>query len=476
MRRWEAPAYRPFARVVLVTDEDAREVARLDPSLHVVTIPNGVDAAHFAPPTRRDADGILFTGALDAPANEQAALRLAERIMPLVRRADPGRRAAARRPQPRARRVRALERAIADVARPAAVPVERRRLRLPDGERHGDQEQAAGGDGRGRAGGRDAARHARASTRAVSGRRRPTRRSPRRSSRRSATRRAPPGRPTPRARTSARTTTGTPWPGPIAPFIGHREDRSRLSRDVSAEMATQLRSARGPRVGDTSAPSVVSGGLWTLLNRLLPQAQLLALSIIAARFLGPTDMGRQSYIAFVALALVQAATAGFPVALTRYIGELLGARRGDHAMALYRFTRRVELVAAALVLAVLLVVAALGSEPRAAWALAGLSGALAVLQAVPMSLLAGAQRWRQGRCPGSSPASPPCRRRSIVLEAGGGITGLFAVEAAAVFGQPAVDLRAGAAARRPAARAVAGAAPNCADASCRSRARRRSSS
>ena len=75
-------------------------------------------------------------------------------------------------------------------------------------------------------------------------------------------------------------------------------------------------------------------------------------------------MGRQSYIAFVALALVQAATAGFPGALMRYIGELLGARRGDHAMALYRFTRRVELVAAALVLAVLLIVAALGCEPR----------------------------------------------------------------------------------------------------------------
>src|SRR5215207_2353199 len=103
-------------------------------------------------------------------------------------------------------------------------------------------------------------------------------------------------------------------------------------------------------LGATSAPSVVSGGLWTLLNRLVPQAQLLALSIIAARYLGPTDMGRQSYIAFVALALVQAATAGLPGALTRYIGELLGARRGDHAMAPYRFTRRVELVAAVLVL------------------------------------------------------------------------------------------------------------------------------
>ena len=84
VRRWQARAYRPFARVVLVTEADAREVARLDPSLRTAAIPNGVDAAHFAPgDTPRH--GILFTGALDAPANERAALRLAERVLPRVR-------------------------------------------------------------------------------------------------------------------------------------------------------------------------------------------------------------------------------------------------------------------------------------------------------------------------------------------------------------------------------------------------------
>ena len=53
-------------------------------------------------------------------------------------------------------------------------------------------------------------------------------------------------------------------------------------------------------------------------------------------------MGRQSYIAFVSIALVQAATAGFPIALSRFVGELLGARRGGQALSLYRLTRRVE--------------------------------------------------------------------------------------------------------------------------------------
>nr|WP_169542342.1 glycosyltransferase [Solirubrobacter soli] len=90
VRRFEGRAYRPFARVVLVTDEDAAEVRALDPSLRTETIPNGVDAAHFAPPAPSPSRaGVLFTGALDAPANEQAAVRLAERIMPLVRRSIP---------------------------------------------------------------------------------------------------------------------------------------------------------------------------------------------------------------------------------------------------------------------------------------------------------------------------------------------------------------------------------------------------
>jgi glycosyltransferase involved in cell wall biosynthesis len=87
-RRFQAHAYRPFARVVLVADEDAREVRALDTSLITETISIGVDTASFAPDGRARS-GILFTGVLNMPANEQAAVRLAERIMPLVRRSFP---------------------------------------------------------------------------------------------------------------------------------------------------------------------------------------------------------------------------------------------------------------------------------------------------------------------------------------------------------------------------------------------------
>jgi O-antigen/teichoic acid export membrane protein len=188
----------------------------------------------------------------------------------------------------------------------------------------------------------------------------------------------------------------------------------------------------GP-IGEMSGSSLVSGGLWTLLNRVVPQAQLLALSVITARYLGPDDMGRQSYIAFVALALVQAATAGLPGAVSRFIGELIGARRAGQAITLYRFTRRVERIAGFLVAASLVAVAALGAEPAAAWVLAGLSGGLMVLQSVPMSLLAGAQRWRQAATAGLVTGVASLPPTVVVLAGGGGITGLFAVEAVTVL-------------------------------------------
>ncbi|HWK25980.1 MAG TPA: lipopolysaccharide biosynthesis protein [Solirubrobacter sp.] len=185
-------------------------------------------------------------------------------------------------------------------------------------------------------------------------------------------------------------------------------------------------------LGATSAPSVVSGGLWTLLSRVLPQAQLLLLSIVVARYLGPDEMGLQSYIAFVSIALVQMATAGLPLAISRFVGELLGARRGGQALSLYAVSRRVETVAAALVLLVLVVVAALGNEPETAWVLAGVSAALAVLQAVPAALLAGSQRWREAWLPGLVTGVATVPAVVVALELGGGISGLFGVEAAAV--------------------------------------------
>ena len=284
VRRWEA------TRVPAVRARGAGDARRtrarwraLDPSLHVVTIPNGVDADALRAARRAARRGMLFTGALDAPSNEQAALRLAERIMPLRAARDPGRGADARRPQPRAARCARSTRRRRRRPRPAPVPVGRRRLRVPDGERHRDQEQAAGGDGRGRAGGRDAAR--------LPGHRRPPR-----ASSPTATPSSPPALvallrdpdapgsgPTPRARTCAPTTTGTPSPPRTRASI---ERHRCLSRELDLE-TRQRAVGRQRRALDAAEPACCR------------RRSCSSLSIIVARYLGPTEMGRQSYIAFV---------------------------------------------------------------------------------------------------------------------------------------------------------------------------------
>lgn len=185
-------------------------------------------------------------------------------------------------------------------------------------------------------------------------------------------------------------------------------------------------------LGVTTGSRVVSGGLWSVLSRIVPQLQLLALSIIAARFLGPDGMGRQSFIAFVALSVVLVATAGLPASLSRFVGELLGARAGGVALGVYALTWRVEMAAAVLASATLGTAALLGSEPEAAWALAGVTAGLAVLQSVPQSLLSGAQRWREATVVGVTTGVAAVPVTIAVLAAGGGITGIFAVEAATV--------------------------------------------
>ena len=65
---------------------------------------------------------------------------------------------------------------------------------------------------------------------------------------------------------------------------------------------------------ETTGRSVFRGGVWWTASRTIPQLYVLALSLVAARFLGPTGMGRQSFIAFTELSLV--ALVGFDDAYT----------------------------------------------------------------------------------------------------------------------------------------------------------------
>src|SRR6266536_5480948 len=140
---------------------------------------------------------------------------------------------------------------------------------------------------------------------------------------------------------------------------------------------------------ETRGRRVVGAGLWATGSRLLPQFYSLLMSVVAARFLGPDGMGRQSLIAFAAIFGTTATALGMPAALMRYVGQRVGAGESETLPDLIRVVWKIEAVAAVLGAIVLIGIGLHGAEPRAAWILAGLTCAFGVLQKVPTSVLVG---------------------------------------------------------------------------------------
>ena len=180
----------------------------------------------------------------------------------------------------------------------------------------------------------------------------------------------------------------------------------------------------------TTGATVLSGGAWKASALLLPQLYALIQSIFAARFLGPSGMGVQSFIAFTELSVVNLLTVGLSNSLMRYTGELLGRRRGGEVRELVAWGWRVQAVGAALAGGGLGLVALSGANVASAWAFAAVAAVAAVLHNVPSAVLIGTQRWRDASIVGLATGTVATAAIVAVLAAGGGITGMFAVEAA----------------------------------------------
>jgi O-antigen/teichoic acid export membrane protein len=190
----------------------------------------------------------------------------------------------------------------------------------------------------------------------------------------------------------------------------------------------------GLAAAQTTGASVVRGGMWNLVARTLPQVYVLVISVVAARFLGPDGMGRQSFIAFAALSTTMFFTGGLSIAVMRFVGEEIGRDRSGVAVALVRSAWRIALAGACFGGGILLLVALAGAEPRSAWIFAALGAAFGILHTVPSALLIGVQRWREATIVGLTTSTIAVPVTVVVLAAGGGITGMFAVEAAAGLG------------------------------------------
>ncbi|MFZ1927089.1 MAG: glycosyltransferase, partial [Solirubrobacteraceae bacterium] len=192
-----------------------------------------------------------------------------------------------------------------------------------------------------------------------------------------------------------------------------------LTEKIDSEAATS-----------TTGLSVIAGGIWNSFSQALPQGFALIVSIAAARYLGPSGMGRQSFIAFTMISLSQLISEGLKEALMRSIGETLGADRHGAVRGLVRWALPITVVGGLAGGAVLAIAGLLGASPTAAWLLAGVECALIVGAGVPWAVLAGSQMWREASMVGLLTAMVGVPVTIAVLAGGGGITGMFAVEAA----------------------------------------------
>jgi O-antigen/teichoic acid export membrane protein len=178
----------------------------------------------------------------------------------------------------------------------------------------------------------------------------------------------------------------------------------------------------------TTGSSVLTGSMWNLTARLLPQAYTLVLSVVAARFLGPDGMGRQSFIAFAGFCVTLVCSNGLGMSLGRYIGEALGAGRHGQVRDLLRTGWLIQVPVAALGGVGLGLVGILGGAPKLAWLLVGASGFVVMCSGVPEALLVGAQRWRGPSLVTLTTSGLGVPATILVLSLGGGISGMFAVE------------------------------------------------
>ncbi|MCS6834790.1 MAG: glycosyltransferase family 4 protein [Anaerolineae bacterium] len=89
-RRYESFMFAPYGPVVVLTEADALALRRLNPSLDVRVIPNGIDLAYFQPGSAaRQPAELLFLGNYEYAPNVDAALFLIEEVLPRVRAAFP---------------------------------------------------------------------------------------------------------------------------------------------------------------------------------------------------------------------------------------------------------------------------------------------------------------------------------------------------------------------------------------------------
>jgi glycosyltransferase involved in cell wall biosynthesis len=90
MAAYEGEVCRRVARVIAVSDVDAKKISRMFHVSPVLHVPTGVDVEHFTPAAQRTpAIDLVFVGSMDWMANIDGVEFFVEQILPLIHREKP---------------------------------------------------------------------------------------------------------------------------------------------------------------------------------------------------------------------------------------------------------------------------------------------------------------------------------------------------------------------------------------------------
>lgn len=182
-------------------------------------------------------------------------------------------------------------------------------------------------------------------------------------------------------------------------------------------------------VEELSGASLLSGGVWVIASRALPQIYVLVSSVLIARFLTVGDMGRQSYISFVSASLVMVCSFGLSGALVRYGGELVGQNRLATLRGLIWWSTKIQIFGAVLTGVIMVIIGAFSHDMQASWMWAAVATAFATFQNVPNGILSVLRRWREASIITLVIGLLFTIGIAGVLAMGGGVAGVFAVGA-----------------------------------------------
>jgi O-antigen/teichoic acid export membrane protein len=203
---------------------------------------------------------------------------------------------------------------------------------------------------------------------------------------------------------------------------------------------TELREPEPPEEPARPASSPIGahafrGGLWQSAAQVGPYAYALITSIVAARILGPEQMGRQSFIAFVIVVTHTLFAGGIGNTIVRCVAELRGRGRERLLPSLiawgWKTTGSLGVIAAL----ILVGLTAAGATPAWAWGFAAVAAFAGIVNKIPGSVLIGTQRWRSQAEVVVITGAAAVVATVVVLLAGGGVTGMIGVTAVAAVAQ-----------------------------------------